>query len=106
MSTPGVWSDKDLDHILGGFGAVIVEREGTDTSEALAGLSKWAENISIIPQVGGRVVGFRGAERSADEVTSGWHRLSATTSAAQRSGCLSTATCRSGGFCPTRCGNT
>jgi nicotinamide mononucleotide adenylyltransferase len=50
MSTPGVWSDKDLDHILGGFGAVIVEREGTDTSEALAGLSKWAENISIIPQ--------------------------------------------------------
>lgn len=50
MSTPGVWSGKDLDHILGKFGAVIVEREGTDTSEALSGLSQWAHHISIIPQ--------------------------------------------------------
>jgi len=51
MSTPGLWSDRDLDHILNSFGAVIIEREGTDTSEALASLSKWANNISVIPQV-------------------------------------------------------
>ncbi|OAX76886.1 nicotinate (nicotinamide) nucleotide adenylyltransferase [Emergomyces africanus] len=30
MSTPGVWSEKDLDHILGRYGTFIVERAGTD----------------------------------------------------------------------------
>src|SRR5580692_6133572 len=34
MSTPGVWSDKDLDHILGRYGAFIVERSGTDIDDA------------------------------------------------------------------------
>lgn len=50
MSTPGVWSPTDLDHILGRFGAFIIEREGTDTMEALSSLSRWADNINVIPQ--------------------------------------------------------
>src|ERR1700726_2057414 len=38
MSTPGVWSGDDLDHILGAYGAFIVERTGTDIDDALASL--------------------------------------------------------------------
>lgn len=45
MSTPGVWSENDLDHILGYYGAFIVERRGTDIDEALAALQPWKENI-------------------------------------------------------------
>lgn len=51
MSTPGVWSEKDLDHILGNFGAFIIERSGTDIDEALAGLKQYKEKIYVIPQV-------------------------------------------------------
>lgn len=51
MSTPGVWSEKDLDHILGNFGAFIIERTGTDIDEALAGLKQYQEKIHVIPQV-------------------------------------------------------
>ncbi|KAI3321219.1 nicotinamide mononucleotide adenylyltransferase [Xylariaceae sp. AK1471] len=51
MSTPGVWAEKDLDHILGSFGAMIVERSGTDMEEALANLKPWEENIYVIQQM-------------------------------------------------------
>lgn len=51
MSTPGVWSPQDLDHILKNFGAFIIERTGTDIDEALAGLKDYKDNIHVIPQV-------------------------------------------------------
>ncbi|KAH7395940.1 hypothetical protein BKA64DRAFT_709313 [Cadophora sp. MPI-SDFR-AT-0126] len=51
MSTPGVWSDKDLDHILGRYGAFVVERTGTDIDEALQNLQPWKENIYVIAQL-------------------------------------------------------
>ncbi|KAI2622026.1 Nucleotidylyl transferase [Hypomontagnella submonticulosa] len=51
MSTPGVWAEKDLDHILGNFGAMIIERSGTDMDEALANLKQWEDNIHVITQM-------------------------------------------------------
>lgn len=51
MSTPGVWSDDDLDHILGRYGAFIVERTGTDIDDALSHLQRWKTNIDVIPQL-------------------------------------------------------
>ncbi|KAI0204566.1 nicotinamide mononucleotide adenylyl transferase [Astrocystis sublimbata] len=51
MSTPGVWAETDLDHILGSFGAMIVERNGTDMDDALANLKPWEENIYVIQQM-------------------------------------------------------
>ena len=51
MSTPGVWSKKDLDHILGRYGTFIVERSGTDIDEALASLQDWKDNIHVIQQL-------------------------------------------------------
>jgi nicotinamide mononucleotide adenylyltransferase len=51
MSSPGVWSDKDLDHILGQFGAFILERTGTDIDDALANLQPWKEKIYVIQQI-------------------------------------------------------
>ena len=50
MSTPGVWSAQDLDHILGQYGAFIVERTGTDINKALENLQQWKENIYVIQQ--------------------------------------------------------
>lgn len=51
MSTPGVWSEKDLDHILGRYGTFIIERSGTDIDEALASLQPYRENIHVIQQL-------------------------------------------------------
>lgn len=51
MSTPGVWSQDDLDHILGKYGVFIVERTGTDIDDALATLTPWRHNIRVIPQL-------------------------------------------------------
>lgn len=51
MSTPGVWSEDDLDHILGRYGTFIVERTGTDIDDALANLQSWKENIYVIQQL-------------------------------------------------------
>ena len=51
MSTPGVWSSSDLDHILGRYGAFIVERTGTNIENALAQLQPWKENIYVIKQM-------------------------------------------------------
>ncbi|KAI5862632.1 Nucleotidylyl transferase [Durotheca rogersii] len=51
MSAPGVWDKQDLNHILGDFGAMIVERSGTDMDEALGNLKQWENNIHFIPQL-------------------------------------------------------
>lgn len=51
MSTPGVWSDKDLHHILGHYGAFIVERTGTDIDDALTNLQPWKDKIFVIQQL-------------------------------------------------------
>lgn len=51
MSTPGVWSEEDLDHILRRYGTFIVERSGTDMEEALAHLQTWRDQIYVIPQL-------------------------------------------------------
>ena len=51
MSTPGVWSEKDLDHILGRYGTFIIERSGTDIDEALAQLQPYRDNIHVIQQL-------------------------------------------------------
>ncbi|KAI1499473.1 hypothetical protein F5X99DRAFT_389547 [Biscogniauxia marginata] len=48
MSTPGVWAEKDLDHILGSYGAMIIERSGTDMDDALTSLRPWEKNIHVI----------------------------------------------------------
>jgi len=51
MSQPGVWAEKDLDHILGQYGSFIVERAGTDVEEALASLQNYRDNIYVIQQL-------------------------------------------------------
>ncbi|KAF3935202.1 hypothetical protein ABW19_dt0200241 [Dactylella cylindrospora] len=51
MSEPGVWAPEDLDHILGKYGAFIVERAGTDIDAALSHLTKWRSNIHVIRQL-------------------------------------------------------
>lgn len=51
MSTPGVWSEQDLDHILGKYGTFVVERAGTDLPQFLEYLQPWKENIYVIQQL-------------------------------------------------------
>jgi len=51
MSSPGVWSDKDLNHILGRYGTFIVERTGTDIDDALSNLQQWKDKIYVIQQL-------------------------------------------------------
>jgi nicotinamide mononucleotide adenylyltransferase len=51
MSQPEVWSWEDLEHILGRFGAFIIERAGTDIHQALSSLQRYRENIHVIQQV-------------------------------------------------------
>ena len=51
MSSPGVWSKKDLDHILGRYLTFVVERSGTPIDEAMASLQPWKENIYVIQQL-------------------------------------------------------
>ncbi|KAB8346106.1 hypothetical protein FH972_023154 [Carpinus fangiana] len=51
MSVPGVWAREDLDHILGRYGAFIIERMGTDLVKALETLEPWRDNIYAIPQL-------------------------------------------------------
>ncbi|KAJ6256685.1 hypothetical protein Dda_8551 [Drechslerella dactyloides] len=51
MSEPGLWAPEDLNHILGKYGAFIVERAGTDIDAALAHLQQWRDNIYVIRQL-------------------------------------------------------
>lgn len=51
MSVPHVWAREDLDHILGRYGAFIIERNGTDLNKALEALEPWRSNIYAIPQL-------------------------------------------------------
>jgi len=51
MSEPGVWSEEDLDHILGRYGCCIVERAGSDMTQATDALAKWLPNIYLISQM-------------------------------------------------------
>ncbi len=51
MSIPGVWEQEDLEHILGRYGAFIIERSGTDMEAALATLKQWRSQIYAIPQL-------------------------------------------------------
>ncbi|GAD97282.1 conserved hypothetical protein [Paecilomyces variotii No. 5] len=51
MSSPDLWTEADLQHILGDFGVFVVERAGTDLNDALTNLKKWQHNIHRIPQV-------------------------------------------------------
>jgi len=43
----GLWSDRDLKHILGGYGAFVLKRKGTDIETALMSLRKWKDNIYV-----------------------------------------------------------
>ncbi|EJF57257.1 Nucleotidylyl transferase [Dichomitus squalens] len=51
MSEPGVWSEPDLDHILGRYGVLIIERAGADMDQAIDALSRWRHNIHLIHQL-------------------------------------------------------
>jgi len=51
MADPGVWSAADLDHILGRYGALIVERTGADVERAMDALPAWSKNIYVVQQM-------------------------------------------------------
>ncbi|KAI0258765.1 Nucleotidylyl transferase [Gloeopeniophorella convolvens] len=51
MSEPGVWSENDLDHILGKYGTFIIERAGSDMDQATEALARWRHNIHLVPQL-------------------------------------------------------
>ena len=51
MSEPGVWSAQDLDHILGRYGVLIIERAGADVDQAVDTLARWRHNIHLIHQL-------------------------------------------------------
>lgn len=51
MSEPGVWSEPDLDHILGRYGVLIIERAGSDVDQAVDTLARWRHNIHLIHQL-------------------------------------------------------
>ncbi|RPA93166.1 Nucleotidylyl transferase [Choiromyces venosus 120613-1] len=59
MSQPGVWSLDDLDLIIGSHGIFVIERSGSNVSDALAPLNEWSEkmgknwleNIQVVRQL-------------------------------------------------------
>lgn len=51
MSEPGVWSEPDLEHILGRYGVLIIERAGADMDQAIDSLSRWRHNIHLVHQL-------------------------------------------------------
>ncbi|CAL1711979.1 unnamed protein product [Somion occarium] len=51
MSEPGVWTDRDLEHILGRYGVMIIERAGADMTQAIDSLARWRHNIHLIHQL-------------------------------------------------------
>ncbi|OAQ65130.1 nicotinamide mononucleotide adenylyl transferase [Pochonia chlamydosporia 170] len=46
-----IWDSKDIDHMLGNFGAFVLERTGTELDSALAALKQWDKNIHVIRPV-------------------------------------------------------
>lgn len=40
-----------LDHILGKYGTLIVERSGSDIDNAMEALARWRHNIFLMPQL-------------------------------------------------------
>jgi nicotinamide mononucleotide adenylyltransferase len=51
FSQPGVWSPVDLNHILLDYGAIILERSGTDLTACLSKLEPaWVNSIHVISQ--------------------------------------------------------
>lgn len=52
MAEPGVWGQEDLDHILGDYGAFIIERSGSKADKAVEFIpQKYHRNIHIIRQL-------------------------------------------------------
>jgi len=51
MSAPGVWSYADLDHILGRYGAFVIERAGNGLEQAIDTLQRWRSSIYLISQL-------------------------------------------------------
>lgn len=51
MGEPGVWSEPDLEHILGRYGVLTVERAGADMDQAIDSLARWRANIHLIHQL-------------------------------------------------------
>lgn len=48
---PNVWALRDLQHILGNYGAFVVERANSNIEQALSNLSEWRDNIHYIPAI-------------------------------------------------------
>ena len=44
-------SDLQLAHILGRYGALIVERQGSDMDQEMDNLARWRHNIHLIHQL-------------------------------------------------------
>ena len=40
-----------MDHILGKYGALIIERAGSDVDNATEALARWRHNIFLMPQL-------------------------------------------------------
>lgn len=51
MTTPGVWSEKDLKHILGDYPLFILERMGTDLGQTISQLEHFKGTIHVIHQL-------------------------------------------------------
>ena len=51
MTTPGVWSEEDLKHILGDYPLFILERMGTDLGKTISELERFNGTIHVIHQL-------------------------------------------------------
>ncbi|CRK39312.1 hypothetical protein BN1708_001569 [Verticillium longisporum] len=51
MGQPNIWSARDLQHILGDFGAFVVERASSNFDQALSNLQEYKDNIHYIPAI-------------------------------------------------------
>ncbi len=51
MNKPDVWSEEDLQYILGNFPLFILERMGTDVTETIAQLERFNGTFHVIPQL-------------------------------------------------------
>lgn len=51
MTMPGVWSEKDLEHILGEYPLFVLERMGTDLGHTINELDRFKGTIHVIQQI-------------------------------------------------------